>query len=211
MKNLPKAKLLITSLFIISPILIGLICWERLPETIATHFDHAGKPNGWSSKEFTVFGLPLFILGCHLLCVFATSADPKREKISETMFSFILWICPIVSLFCAVGIYGNALGFAWNLSKLGFIMVGLVLIIVGNYLPKCRQNYTVGIKLPWTLADEDNWNRTHRLSGWLFIFGGLIMLFNIFINIPWLTFAVLMLLVLIPSVYSYVLYIQSKK
>ena len=78
--------------------------------------------------------------------------------------------------------------------------------MVGNYLPKCRQNYTVGIKIPWTLHDEENWNHTHRMAGYLWIFGGLLMIANIFLKWDWLVFAVVMVAVVVPTIYSYLYY-----
>ena len=71
----------------------------------------------------------------------------------------ILWICPAVSLFCAAAIYGNTFGVEFmKSSRFVIILLGLLFLLVGNYLPKCRQNYTVGIKVPWTLASEANWD-----------------------------------------------------
>ena len=67
------------------------------------------------------------------------------------MAQLVLWICPAVSLFVGLSIYLSALGFAINVSRLGMVFVGLIFIVIGNYLPKCRHNYTVGIRLPWTL------------------------------------------------------------
>lgn len=88
------------------------------------------------------------------------------------------------------------------------ILVGVVFIIIGNYLPKCRQSYTVGIKLPWTLDSEENWNRTHRMAGGLWMAGGAVLMLlsllgqiSVFIFLP-----VVLVMTLVPTVYSYLLY-----
>ena len=114
-----------------------------------------------------MIGLPLFILAMQLFCAVMLRADPKKQNISEKMAQLILWVCPAVSLFAGLSIYLSALGFAINVSRFGMIFVGLLFIAIGNYLPKCRHNYTVGIRLPWTLDDEDNWNHTHRFAGYV--------------------------------------------
>ncbi len=95
------------------------------------------------------------------------------------------------------------------------MLVGLVLVVIGNYLPKSRQNYTIGIKLPWTLSDADNWNKTHRLAGVLFIAGGMLLIAcNLLLtnSIVWLpvTLIIAAALVLIPILYSYAQYKRGK-
>lgn len=165
-----KKIILITSMITILPILAGLILWNKLPEQVATHFDANGIPNGYSSRAFAVFGPYLICLFAHLFCAFGTLADPKKQAIGQKMYALILWICPAVSLFCAAAIYGNTFGVEFmKSSRFVIILLGLLFLLVGNYLPKCRQNYTVGIKVPWTLASEANWDATHRMAGKLWV------------------------------------------
>ena len=76
-------------------------------------------------------------------------------------------------------------------------------MVMGNYLPKVKQNYYMGIKLPWTYADEENWNRTHRMAGKLWVVGGIILLLNFFLQIAGLEIAVLILMILVPTIYSW--------
>ena len=86
------------------------------------------------------------------------------------------------------------------------VFMGLVFVAVGNYLPKCRLNYTIGIKIPWTLNSEENWNKTHRLAGFVWVIGGvLIAVLSIFSTL-WLIFPVILVMTLIPMIYSYLLY-----
>ena len=82
----------------------------------------------------------------------------------------------------------------------------LSFIVMGNYLHKVKQNFTIGIRLPWTLASEENWNRTHRMASWIFVLGGIIMVINGFVQSYWLLFSILIVLFLIPCIYSFVLY-----
>lgn len=193
--------------------IVGIILWKQLPDQMATHFGEGNVPNGWSSKEFTVFGLPVFCLAAHLLCTFSTAWDPKRQGISSKVFKLILLICPIVSLICGVAVYGYALSWNLNIGILVEEFVGLIFVVVGNYLPKCRQNYTVGIKIPWTLDDEENWNHTHRVAGWIWIPCGLFLMVNAFLNIggAWIFFAVFAIMIFVPIGYSFIYYLRHKK
>jgi len=86
------------------------------------------------------------------------------------------------------------------------ILVGLTLAIIGNYLPKCKQNYTIGIKIPWTLNSEENWNRTHRFAGRLWMVCGLAIMLTGFIGGFWVFLPIVLLMVLVPFLYSYILY-----
>ena len=93
------------------------------------------------------------------------------------------------------------------------VLVGIAFVVVGNYLPKCRQNYVLGIKLPWTLADEENWNRTHRLAGRIWVPCGILFITNAFLNIGgiWTIFILMFLLVIVPTAYSAILYYRKRK
>lgn len=202
LKNM-RSKLILTSFVIILPVLIGLIFWKRLPDELVTHWDANGVPNGWSSKPFAVLGLPLFILAMHWICAIATAADPKAKNHSGKLMDLVLWICPAVSLFCGVAIYGEAFGIDMQVELIASIFVGLVFVVIGNYLPKCQHNYTVGIKLPWTLSSTENWNRTHRFAGPVWIMAGLAMILLAPFNMMFVLVAVLIAVSLLPALYSY--------
>lgn len=204
-----KKTLIITSIITILPILFGIAVWDQLPEKIATHFAADGTPNGWSSKFFAVVGLPLFLLFVQWVCIAATVADPKRNNIGDKMFKIICWIVPVVSLFVNASVYLYELGMDVNISIIAGVLVGLIFIIIGNYLPKSRQSYTVGIKLPWTLENEDNWNRTHRMAGWLWIVCGIIMCINAFLQISWIYIVIIVVAIAVPTIYSFMLYKKS--
>lgn len=149
-----KKKLIITSIVILLPMIVGVFLWNVLPDKIPTHWDASGQVDGWSSKAFAVFGLPAVLFVVHWVCVLATSADPKKKNIEGKVFNIVFWICPVISVLVAVLNYGTALGVSFPTDKIMLTLVGVVFIVIGNYLPKCKQSYTVGIKLPWTLHDE---------------------------------------------------------
>ena len=208
MESLKKYKktMILTSIVTVMPILVGVLLWDHLPEQVATHFDFEGNPNGWSSRGFTVFGIPLFLLACQWFAAAATLSDPKHKNLSEKVSRMILWIVPMASLILAVVCYGYELGYATSDGTIAFAIMGILFIVIGNYLPKCRQNYTVGIKIPWTLHDEENWNHTHRMAGYLWILGGLLMIVNILLKWDWLVFVVIVVVGIVPTIYSYLYY-----
>ncbi len=202
MKN--KFLIIITSIATVIPIAAGVILWSKLPDDIAIHFDSNGNADKWCYKAWAVFGLPLFALAAHLFCVFMTAHDPKGRNIGEKIYNAVIWICPICSLTAGVIIYTHSLALPFSPFPFLQIALGILIMIIGNYLPKCRQNYTIGIKLPWTLSDKENWNSTHRAAGRIWVVGGIIIVFNAFIDIPAVSFAVVLLMVLFPLGYSFV-------
>ena len=87
---------------------------------MATHFDFEGNPNGWTSREFTVFGIPLFLLVCQWVAVAATLSDPKHKNLSEKVFRMILWIVPMASLLLSIVCYGYELGYKTSDRTIAF-------------------------------------------------------------------------------------------
>lgn len=118
----------------------------------------------------------------------------------------ILWLVPVVSVITCMSIYGLALGMDIDMGMIVNIMVGIMFIILGNYIHKVKQNYTVGMKLPWTLNSEENWNRTNRMTGWILILSGLLFLMNSLLLKTEIVFAVILLVILVPMIYSFILY-----
>ena len=198
--------LLITSLVILLPIVAGFILWDRLPEQIPSHWNIAGEIDGWSSKSFTVFGIPLILLAAQWLCVLGTSADPKKANHTKKILPLVLWIMPVLSALLHTIVYATALGKQVSVEIIIPLFVGLLLAVVGNYLPKCKQNYTIGIKIPWTLNSEENWNRTHRFAGRLWVICGLAIAATAFLGNVWLCLIFFAVMVAGPLIYSFVLH-----
>ena len=198
--------LIITSVITLLPLLAGLVLWNRLPAQMPTHWNMAGEVDGWSSKAFAVFGLPLMLVGFQWLCLLGTAADPKRESHPKKIIQLVLWIIPILSVLLHTLTYSAALGKEVRMEVILPVFIGLLLAIIGNYMPKCRQNYTIGIKIPWTLNSEENWNRTHRFAGWIWTLGGFVILLTGFFGGFWLFLPITLLMILAPIVYSGLLY-----
>lgn len=206
MKN--KSQIVLTTVLCLLPMIAGVILYSRLPDSIATHFGVDGQPDGWSSKAFAVFGLPAIIAGLNLLMHFGLRTDPKRNNMSPALFNIAIWTVPAVSILTNAFVLANALGYESRIEVILPLLVSLLFIVIGNYLPKTKQSYTMGIKLPWTLASEENWNRTHRLAGYLWVACGILMALLTLLKIGrlWLMPALIAVMVLVPTIYSYSLY-----
>ena len=208
-KNLPK--LIITSVITLIPVVIGLILWNKLPDQVPVHWDINGAVDGYATRTQAVFAMPFVLVAFHWICVLGTLLDPKKQNINDKMFTLVLWIIPVISLLCNSLVYATALGHKVSVEIVMPLFMGALFVIIGNYLPKCKQSYTKGIKLPWTLDDEENWNKTHRLAGFLWVVGGVVIMASAITGVFWIFFVLLVPMVAVPVVYSYLLYKNKNK
>ena len=201
-----KKTIIFTTILCLLPIVAGAILWDKLPEQLAIHFNSAGEPDNWASKPVAVLLMPVFIAALHLLCLFITAQDPKKQNITGVMKTLMLWICPFISWLCAGMTIGYALESVRNIGAVVCVFLGILFMVIGNYLPKCLPSYTVGIKLPWTLHDEGNWRYTHRIGGFCFMAAGLVTLVSAFFGSVWLPLTALALAAIVPTVASFLYY-----
>ena len=208
-----KLTLILSSIVTLLPILVGLILWERLPQELPTHWGINGEVDDYSSKGFAVFGLPLILLGFHWICTLATALDHKNKEQHAKLFTLVFWIIPALSLTVSALIYATVLGYVFNVTTILFCFMGLLFIVIGNYLPKCKQNRTLGIKVKWTLENEANWNATHRMAGKFWVAGGLLFLPIGFLPQAltlWAMPVLIFVMVIVPVIYSYIYHKQAE-
>ena len=203
-----RGKLLLSCAVTLLPCLIGLALWPQLPDEMPIHFGPTGMTDGWAGKALAVFGFPLSLLAAHLICIFCTLNDPKRENIGKKPLALLFWLIPATSLIVNVCLYAYALNMQINMATICTFLMGLIFLVTGNILPKLQQNYTFGIKVSWALDDPENWAATHRMGGWCWAVTGVLLLTTGFWLPVWLMLVLLTLAVAAPIVYSYVYYRQ---
>ncbi|MBQ7289226.1 MAG: SdpI family protein [Clostridia bacterium] len=209
-----KWKVILSSIVIILPSLVGLALWKRLPDSMLTHWGADGNADGFSAKSVAIILLPAILLGLHLLCLFFTSLDKKQRGQNKKALGIIFWIVPFISLFANGVMYSAALGRDFDFQFFMPVLLGLLFVFIGNYLPKIKQNRTLGIKISWALNNAENWNKTHRFGGKLWVAGGLVMLLSTFLPINLMVtvvVAIVLAMVIIPVIYSYNIYRKHQK
>jgi len=98
-------------------------------------------------------------------------------------------------------------GYALPIPAIAMLAVGVLLMVLGNYMGKLRKNFFIGIRTPWTLASDAVWERTHRLAGWLFVLAGVVVVAGVLLGAAiWLPLAAIVAATLIPVVYSLWIY-----
>lgn len=209
-----KIKAVISSLLTLLPALFGIILWDKLPDTMFIHWGMDGNADGTSNKAFCVFGLPIIILILHWVCLIAMSLDKKQKNQNKKALGMVFWIVPFISLFINTFMYSFAFGKEYNPFLLMPILFGLMFVLMGNYLPKVKQNSTFGVRIYWTLNNEENWDKTHRFTGKLWFVGGLLLLISVFLPenvlIP-VSAIIIFVNVISPFIYSYSVYKKHKK
>lgn len=209
-----KLNIILSCIVLLSPIIFGMIVWNKLPESMPIHWGVNGEADRWSSKPFAVFVLPLLILAIHGICIFASRKDFRDKKQSPKVMGLVLWICPLLSVMANSLTYAISLGKEINVLFVVSLTMGALFVLIGNYLPKCQQNRTVGIRIIWTLKNEANWNATHRFAGKVWVIGGLLLMASSLLPysiLPWAMIALLVVFIGLPVLYSYRFYRKERQ
>ena len=211
MKN--KKLLFLSSLLILLPIPVALILWNRFPDVLVTHWGFDGQPDGSMSLPWAVFLPPVLMLLGQWICIWFTLKDPGNKNRNTKPLNLVLWIIPLFSNLCSYLMYALALGY--EVSPVGWTLalLGIMFAAIGNYLPKCKMNYTMGIKVSWAYTSEENWNATHRFGGKVWFIGGIALIFGGFLPEGWAVAVMLVsifVLTGIPVLYSYLYYRKQK-
>src|SRR5437660_3495948 len=191
-------------------VVISVWTYPRLSPTVATHWNLKGTPDGFSSRLLAVSIIPLFILAMTGLFNVLPKLDPRRENYAK--FIHVYWlIANAVLVFMAIAhvlVISSALGFPVKIDRLMPLGIGLLFIVLGNYLTRVEPNWFVGIRTPWTLSSDTVWRKTHRTGGWLMVLGGLVIATCAFLPpgafLP-LFIAAILIMSVIPIVQSYIL------
>lgn len=191
------------------PIIMGICFYNIMPREMPIHFNNRNIADDFASKEVALFVIPIFIIVIFLFSVFMIKKDPKRQNQSNGILYVLYVFMPIISILTSSFSISYALGYRPNISMYIIRIISVFFISIGNLLPKTKRNYTVGIKVPWTLDSDKNWNKTHRFAGFLWTIVGVLtllfsFLFEKYMNNLFLVGAVLM--IILPIIYSYILY-----
>ena len=201
---LSKSEKVMTSAIVLCPMLIGILLWNRLPDEMAVRFGSNNEVLSYSPKGFVIFGIPIMLFVCHFFCMLPMIIDPKDTKISRKMVLLLIWITPVISLPTCGGLLLYSLGIAIDLTLLVELVLGIVFLMIGNYLPKCRPTETIVVKTLGALESEDVRYRIQCIVGWSYVLLGICILVNCFLQSKTLFISVIVLSILIPLVCSIV-------
>ena len=196
MLNKNKWKLIRSSAFILLPLLASFILKERVESSVkgAWHFS-------WL--------LPVTLVIINVVLHLLTMRENKRVGQNQKIVNITFWILPVLSIYMSAIFMALSLGWDFNVGAVVKIMIGASLIAIGNYMPKSVRNRTFGVKIKWTLANDDNWVATHRFAGKLWVVCGVLMLVLAFLPEKILIASIIisvLVAIVPPIVYSYCYY-----
>lgn len=206
----------ITLALLVLTIAASVFFYNNLPERIAIHWNYAGQVDGYGSGQTQAIVFPLLIIGMYLLFLLIPYLDPKKERYEQFNKIYHIFKSIIMGLIVVIYMIIGLNGLGYNLP-VGVIMpglIGLLFIVLGNYLGKIKMNWFMGIRTPWTMSSENVWNKTHRFGGKMFILAGLLMIAQIFLplnfRLPVFIFSIAVILFGTVG-YSYLVYLREKK
>ena len=205
----------IGGILVLGIVVFSLAVYGALPEQVPTHWGWNGEVDDWGSRAFGAFMLPGVALALWVLLPMLRKIDPRRTHYERFDDTFWLIVNMILGFMAAIHVLalGAALGWPLNISRAVNVLAGVMLMGLGNYLPRVRSNWWIGIRTPWTLDSERVWRETHRIAGFAFVAAGAITLLTAFLP-PAVGQPVLLVAIataaLLPTIYSFVLYRREK-
>lgn len=208
---------IVVLLMIAAATLAGIVLWNQLPDPMASHWGPSDQVDGYMSKFWGVFMMPLMTLGMMVLFLVIPNIDPLKANIAQFRDTFNLFITLIVAFM----LYIYALTLRWNLGYTDFGMskamlpaMGILFFFIGYMLRKAKRNFFIGIRTPWTLSSDQVWDETHRVGSVLFMISGVFAFVGSFfggMTAFWFLFVPIIGSTLITLVYSYMLYQRESK
>lgn len=201
MKKINMKILIITSIACLLPILLGLVFFKELPENIAIHFDVNSNPDNYFPKTIFIFGMPLIMLLLQLICCIIADLADKNTEANKKVTTIFKWIIPTLSIIMYVITIMYSLGNKIDIRKAVMCIIGVLFIIMGNYLPK-----TVGNSRFPGIKNESLKKKLLKISAYFLILDGILSLFSIlfkpFVSI--LVIAILILETILLQVYAFI-------
>ena len=196
-------------------VLAGLLLWNRLPDPMPGHWNAAGEIDGYISKFWGVFLVPIISIALTGLFLIIPRIDPLKANIAQFRAAFNWFI--VVFMAYMLYVYAltlvAALGTPFNMTLMLLPAVGLLFIGMGYLMSGAKRNFFIGIRTPWTLSSDTVWDKTHKLGSKLFMLGGVVTILCAFLGESgiWIMLAAMLGASFVPVVYSYVLYQRETK
>lgn len=181
MKKINWNFIIFTCLLCLMPICLGLYFYEELPDTMAIHFNINNEPDNWASKNFAIFVLPVIMAALQVFCCVVSDASEKEKGKSPKFVKIMKWFIPIVTIFIYTLTILIGLGKTVDVGKVVTIFLGLMFVIMGNYMPKMSYEDAKGNMKPMPKT-EKAFKKMARTMGYSFVVGGILMIGAIFIS-----------------------------
>lgn len=191
------------------PLLLGVAMYGRLPENLPSHWNFHGEIDGFLPKAWLLFGIPCIMAAAQALVLFCMEKEPRRQAYPKGLRWVLEWLCPCLSLLLVCLSVAAATGIHIDVFAAVQLYCGVLFLVIGVFMPRLKQNTTVGFKIPSTLASEENWEKTHKTAGPVWVLGGILLMMNALSKSVWIMLAVITAMICVPLIVS--LAIQKKE
>ena len=210
MKNINWKVIIITSLLCLLPIIIGVSVYEKLPAEIPIHWNINNEPDSVANKSFFVFGFPVIMMGLQIFCCIINDINsskkgriPKFERVLKAIF-------PVLTIILYITTILWALGTELDIRRIACLLVGIIIILIGNYMPKIRYEDNKKLQKSLFLRTADVWNKVKRPFGYFYILAGILMIISIFFEPIISMIALIIFLVVAVSISAYAVILSNK-
>jgi uncharacterized membrane protein len=183
----------------------------HLPAEVPIHWDFNGRADGFASPFMAMLTSVGIMVLLYVSMAFLPKIDPRKKNYQYFFKSYQLVLNVLLAVLFLLNLMVilNGVGYSVPIAGMAPVIVGVIFMVLGNYLPQIRSNFFIGVRTPWTLSNEKVWKKTHRLTAKLFFFGGLAMMATILLpeatgNV--ILMVIIAITVMIPYVYSYLIF-----
>lgn len=205
-----KTSAIISFSLIVIALLVGVILYTRLPDPMPSHWNAAGEIDGYMSKFWGIFLMPIITVVLVPLFLIIPRIDPLKANIAKFrgVFNWFIVVFVAYMLFVYALTLAASLGYQFNMTVMLLPVIGLLFIGAGYMMSKAKRNFFIGIRTPWTLSSETVWDETHKLGAKMFMAGGVVTILGVFLgeNGIWLMMFAVLAAAFVPIVYSYILW-----
>lgn len=190
--------------------------YYHFPASVPIHWNIKGEVDNWGTPTMAAFSIPAMLIGMYLLFLFIPYLDPRKERYEDFAKIYSFFRTAIITLLSLVYFIAslNGLGYKISVAFWTPILIGSLFILLGNYMGKIKSNWFVGVRTPWTLSSEENWNKSNRMGGRIFVLSGLLFIFMPFLPTIFqvtLFFLIITALIFGTTGYSFFLYLKDQK
>jgi uncharacterized membrane protein len=207
---------LLPIIILIATAIASFYFYAHFPERVPTHWDFAGQVNGWGTRWQGAFIIPIMLVVMYIFFLLLPLLDPKKERYAQFVKTYHVFKNLLLVVLGVIYFVTSLNGIGYNIPIQYVVpgIIGLLFVVMGNYMSKLKRNWFIGIRTPWTLSSEEVWNKTHRVGGYLFILAGVAMVITPFLpqTLGLIVFGAMMVAIIFGTLgYSYFLFLKEKK
>ncbi|MDD3083918.1 MAG: SdpI family protein [Candidatus ainarchaeum sp.] len=212
--NSTKLSYYLIFLMLVISLISSFLVFDLVPNTIPSHWNAEGKVDGYSPKELGLFLMPIITILVIITIIIIPKIDPKKKNIKKFRFYFDVFVVTLTGFL--LYLHFLTIFYALELIKNMILMLlpafAFLFFVIGIMVEKAKQNYTIGIRTPWTLANEKVWEKTHEKTGKWIKIASIITLIGIFFQGLEIFFILtpIIIVFIISTIYSYYLFSKIK-